>query len=639
MRIKSTTKLLLFSALATAIQFLCINAVLPVMLYSDDYLAELALSGAYNGTTVVTYPFYNLLLIRGVGLLYRIISSIPWLSIFLFSTLIGSCWVIRYSIYSVCTAKRIPLWVAEMAVLCYFFTALFNITSPLTFTLISGVCGTAAVCLTLAAGLTKERRTKNLICSCLMLWLSYVIRADSAKPSLCYFGLVVFLFYIVQPLLNRDPRYVKTIISSILAAAVMLGGCWGLSYANKTLRDNEDAQDISRWNYVRSEQLDFHALSYKTNSSFFESIGWNEEFYDLEEYWYLLDEKCDYDHYRAIVQHSPQKTSNISFVSTIEKTGETLYSFYSSVDLLPLIVLYAVFFLLSILLSFAAEKRKKWLFILFIICATGGCILMLLYLSYIGRLPGRLFRMISITPVACLILTALYLWKLPEQTRERVASSRRLRLLLVFAYVLTEIMMLNIIGTNLPLLILVTLLLGLVLFAGFAVLMPRRFLPFVFALCLGFTLAGCVSLSIFHTRDECTYHLERQQKYISEQSYVASHPDDIFVSSRFITSQLSMLPVRLDLVYSICEDRTNLFYSDDFLLFSDAYDEKLEQAGLDELNIDSYFTDDIYFIGNTEDDETVSLLLDYMRTQYGDSVRAEVCDELDGGVSVYRFRK
>ena len=639
MRIKSSTKLLLLSLLVTAIQFLCIYAVLPVMLYSDDYLVELALSGAYNGTTVVNYPFYNLLLIRGIGLLYRVSSSIPWLSIVLLSTLIGSCWVIRYSAYSVCAAKRIPLWVAELAVLCYFFTAIFCITSPLSFTMISGVCSTAAVCLTLAAGLTKEHRAKSLLCSSLMLWLSYAIRADSAKPSLCYFGLVVFLFYVAQPFLSKDLRYVKTILASILAAAVMLGGCWGLSYANKTLRNTEDAKDISRWNHVRSEQLDFHALSYKTNSSFFESIGWNEEFYELEEYWYLLDEKCDYDHYRAIIRHRPQKTSNVSFVSTIENIGITLYSFSTSVDFLPLIVLYAVFFLISILLSFAEEKSKKWLFLLFSVCVTGGCFLMLLYLSFIGRLPGRLFRMISITPVACLVLIALYLWKMPEQVRGRAASGRWPKLLPVFSFVLTEMMMLNIIGTNLPLLILVTLLLGLVYFAGFSALTPRRFLPIVFSLCFGFTLAGCISLSVFHTRNECTYHLDRQQKYISEQSYVASHPDDIFISSRFITSQLSMLPVRLDLVYSICEDRTNLFYTDDFLLFSDAYDEKLEQAGLDELNIDSYFTDDIYFIGNSEDDETVSLLLDYMKTQYGDSVRAEVCDELDGGVAVYRFQK
>ena len=71
-----------FSIIVTAVQFLLVFFAISFLFHSDEYHAEISLSGDYFGAYTEQYPFINALFARFLILLYRICGAVPWYSVF-----------------------------------------------------------------------------------------------------------------------------------------------------------------------------------------------------------------------------------------------------------------------------------------------------------------------------------------------------------------------------------------------------------------------------------------------------------------------------------------------------------------------------------------------------------------------------
>jgi len=622
------------AVLITALQFLCIHFFFPFMLYGDDLFAETAISGSYSGSQVAIYPFLNMVLVKGLQALYRLLPAIPWYAVSLVASSILSCFAIQFSILSVFRKKGLPLWLAEIVYFILFFISIFYVTIPIKFTYVSCFCGVAAVSLFLSGAFSKEYIGLQFAGSVCFLWLAFLIRPEGGLVGMCFFLLCAVFSILLQARgaqEKKDRRYFFIIATVFLITAIC--GCGLLLTANNAMRDTPDGHRIEEWNTVRSNLLDYHKTSYSTDAEFYESIGWNEEFYELEDDWYLLDDLCDYAHYAAIDHYTITEKEPQSVSSAAISAVKTVFSFVKSAYYAPLVVFCAGLFALGVWLGIRKRREGGLLYLAFIVCAMGGTLLMWLYLAYIGRLVGHVFRICCIPAVICMLLSDVHLHSCTSSDEKGVSALFGWGIAGVFF--LIQVLLL-LFGTGGRQTLLRALAVGSsILFAAAGVYACRKngLLQKILIAVACLVLSFFSSRSIMNVTLDCSEYLVQQEEYVEKLSYATAHPEEILISAR------EYKPIRIDYIYKYNHNTTNLFYSVDFLLYSDAYENKLAINGIESLTVDSYFTDNVYYIKDSDYDETLERLLAYMRTQYGDSVTAEVHAELENGVSVYQFSR
>jgi len=622
------------AVLITALQFLCIHLIVPVLLPNDDLLAETAISGSYSGSQVAVYPFLNMVLVKGLQALYRLLPAIPWYAVILEASLILSCFSIQFSILLVFRKKMLPLWLAEVIYFVFFFISILYVAIPISFTYVSCFCGAAAVSLLLSGAFSKEHMGLQFAGSVCFLWLAFLIRPEGGLIGMCFFLLCTVFSLLLQARGEQEKknrRHFYTIATVFAVTAIC--GCGLLLTANNAMRDTPDGHRIEEWNTVRSNLLDYHKTSYSTDSEFYESIGWNEEFYELQNEWYLLDDQCDYAHYAAIDHYTVTEKAPQSVSHAALSAAKTVVSYVKSIYFAPLLISFAGLFALGVWLGIRKRRQGGLLYLAFIVCAMGGTLLMWLYLAYIGRLASHVFRICCIPAVICMLLSDVHL--LSRTSSDKKGVSALFGWGIAGAFFLIQVLLL-LFGTGGRQTLLRAFAAGSsILFAAAGVYACRKngLLQKILIAVACLVLSVLSARSIMNFSTDCSVYLAQQEKYSEKLRYASAHPEEILISIR------ERSPVRLDYVYTYGRNATNLFYSVDFLLYSDAYENKLAMNGIESLTVDSYFTDNVYYIGDSENDETLELLLAYMRTQYGDSVTAEVHAELENGVSVYQFSR
>lgn len=618
----------------TALQFLFIHLIFPFMLYGDDLFAETAISGNYSGSQVAIYPFLNMVLVKGLQVIYRIIPVIPWYAVLLVASLILSCFAIQFSILSVFRKKGLPLWLAEIVYFILFFICFFYMTIPIKFTYVSCFCGAAAVSLFLSGAFCKEHMGLQFFGSVCLLWLAFLIRPEGGLVGICFFLLSAVFSLLLQARGEQEKKNRRHfIIIATVFAVIAIGGAGLLLTANNAMRDTPDGHRVEEWNAVRSNLLDYQKTSYSTDPEFFESIGWNEEFYELEDNWYLLDDLCDYTHYAAIDHYTITEKASQSVSSAAISAIKTLFSFVKSAYYAPLVVFCVGLFAVGVWLGVRRRRQGGLLYLAFIVCAMGGTLLMWLYLAYIGRLVGHVFRICCIPAIICMLISDMHLLSCTSFDEKGTSAFFGWVIAGVFFLIQVLLLLFGISGRQTLLRVLAAG--SSILFASAGVYVCRK----KNLLQKGLIAVTCILLSVFSARSimnvalDCSEYLIQQEEYAEKLSYVTTHPEEILISAR------EYKPISIDYINKYNHNATNLFYSVDFLLYSDAYENKLAVNGIDSLTVESYFTDNVYYIKDSKYDETLELLLAYMRTEYGDSVKAEVHAELENGVSVYQFSK
>lgn len=135
------------SIIITAIQFLAVFFVISYIFNSDEYLAELSLSGDYYGECAEQYPFINAVLARFLILLYRLFGTVPWYSLMDIVFLFVSFSAIHYSLLTVLLPKKLSLFVIEALYSVVFCIVLLPNLSAITFTLVAVCPAIAGFCL------------------------------------------------------------------------------------------------------------------------------------------------------------------------------------------------------------------------------------------------------------------------------------------------------------------------------------------------------------------------------------------------------------------------------------------------------------------------------------------------------------
>ncbi len=625
----------------TLLCFAAVHIVVPLYFFNpDDRFAMFAISGYYNGVQQTVFPFFNTVFCSFVALLYRAVPTVAWYPLVMEAFVFVSCWSIQYCLMKCAQKKNLPLWAAALVFLVLYFGLLLPMTITITFTMVSTLCGIAGILLLLTNSDMHRALHKIILsaASICLLFFSYIIRSDSGLVCLSFYALTGG--YLVLRWILQKPHLAKDLLLIIICLCLVVGLSLTAALLDYHAKDRADYQACSVWNDRRSDLIDFKELSYQQDPAFFESIGWNEPYYDLVMSWYFADSLCDTAELSAIHQRAQAVNQQTTIGSSIRVMVATLFSLCKTPHFISCFILLLLSSAAYLILALRSERQYRLLQIGFLICALGGMVLMWLYLSYIGRFIGHVFRVCTIPAILLILLAAFRM--LPERSPENAESNKRSVLYGWAAAAIALVLASAIIafGNYLDSRQMRFALLGIAAILAFLLicycahsLFPiRKLRNKLVAYGIVGLLSLCWAVTVYSTGAlDASYPATHLKEQTIEQ-YAIDHPKSVLVSANFVKDKYAFM------VYPEAKP-TNLFIIFDYLKHTEAADHKLSLYGLDELTISSYFEPNVFYIGSTKNDQILDLLLAYMKTEYGENVTATVYCELENGVSVFQFQK
>ena len=621
----------LLSMLCFAVLRLCTNLFIQV----DDILIANGVSGGYDGVPQ-QFPFISATFADILASLYRIFPGVSWYTVFMELLLIFSCAGIHYCILISAFKRDLPCWVAEAAFGAMFFMMLLTMSIPISFTLVAGICGLAASLLLFSVSFSEKvgcSEMIRLLFSAVLLYCSALIRNDCFLVDACFYALTSLFAAVSFTRTKHETAVKKPLRFSVLILAFMLVTIVGGIVTGNVIRKSLNQENIE-WNNGRSWHMDYAVPKYEDAKEIYNSAGWYEGQYKLAHNYYYSDEAFSHDTLTtlnaALKKSSPEKT-----VSTmLKKTAATVFGAFSNLWQIGFAVFSAFSLILFVLCL--ARKRLNWQEILFAVCALGGMVLMWLYLSYRGRFTFHVFRLTTIQAFG--LIFALCFLRFPIQIPKTFHRCNGAWLTIVAFYVSLFAAYALVYHTD-------SRIVKLIFFAGciglfvtvllFALFLYRRSARLRSLLLVGIFGLCCIlpaEVFMYSIAADFSTWRDAADRGVALEQYADEHNDKVFVMSTNNYSRITSFARKT-------EAPVNLFCALDYLRYTDAYYHKLSLNGMDELTVDMYLTDKVFYLGDAENDKVLPILLECLQTKYGDSVAVEIYDELENGAAVFRFYK
>ncbi len=604
----------LFSLGTTFLCFFLIHLFLPTIYPIDDISIMTAINGDYNGECVSYFPFVSNMLRQILGTLYSALPSVAWYPLMMQALLFFSCAAFNYCMVK-CSVKRgLPLWLSQTIFGGVFFAVLAPLCIFISFTMVAGVCGMAAVALVLSTYDSRKLATGEIcafIFSVILITCATMIRDECGMVALCFYALAGGYLLLRQIVDWRKNGDFSRAISLALVLCVLCS-VFGYFAIGKNTEAAVDL-DSARWNARRSELLDYKSLTYSEYPEVYEKAGWNEEYYNLVSAWYLADGDFDTQSLGQILSAQRQQGSKRTLVDAFKTMGSGIVKHLTDIANAPYILFLGI---LAILVVIVIRKQdNKVLNWLLLLCILGGLALMWLYLSYVGRFRYHVLRMTALQ--AIVMLSALVIWCVPADSFVSSVRSKTAWSMMAVFFVSISALMILAYSCDARLLRLGSLA-AFVAIPAVAVLWlawknrkKLRISVLLSGVCL---IAACYLPTALLQYTHCSNHKilnERTLAFQAFEDYAAENPDAVFIHNPLYGHyhpelfNRSVLPI-------------NVFCGRDFLMFTGDYNEKLARNGLENLTVESYFEDEVYFVEFASESEFIPLLLDYMRTQHGD---------------------
>lgn len=620
----------------TLLYLISVYLFVPLAFFNpDDRMAMFAIAGYYNGTEQIVFPFINVVYCGFVGFFYKLFPSVAWYPIIMEAFTVLSCFFLNACLLNFAQRKRYPLWIAEAVCGAVFFGLLLPLWFTINFTTAAIMCAIGAISLLLLAHDATHigKKLFFLALSAVFLFFAYIIRSESGLVGICFYALL--LVYLLLDRRSTAGSFVKKVLPTILCLCIVLSAVVIADTVDSNLKDTEDYRASSRWNSARSALVDFDNFSYEDNPEFFEQLGWSEEYYDLVMAFYFADDKCDTEQLALIHKQAVSEADEASLAGILSNMVQTVLSFalspYYFSFFLALLVLSVIF------VCIALKKKAKLLSLAYLVCTLGGMVLMWLYLTHLGRFVGHVFRVATI-PAILLILCGIG-HMLPERHESAASRPELLGWSIPFIIAISSSILTYAINYSASRILRLSAFGGLTMILFFGTLVaiikyhkPQKRRGYLSCIAVIFTAVCCWALITFTTIgiDPANEKIHQQQVVIEQ--YVLAHPEDVFVSANFVNDKyaFTVFPE---------EKPTNLNIIFDYLKHTNAYHQKMEMNGLADITIAAYFEDNVYYIGQSENDHLLDMLLSYMRKEFGETVQAEAVHVLDQGVSVYQFSR
>lgn len=285
---------LLFSAVVVLVLLLGTWAVLPMVFETNDDLSMMGcLAGAWTGKPEADTVFSLFLWGKIVSFLYIVNAGMPWYTMIFLGLIFLSLTTVCY-----CLTVMFPKWGKSLFCLLYFCVFIYY-SVVLQFTVVSAFCGVAVLSLLLTEKKEKSRRDfilKNVIIS-FFLFFAINIRDQVGYLTLASAAFVICLEVLRYLLKAADRQKLKRMAVSFLVLCAVAGVSLG---AHKIHESRNGWEDFREFNSERVQYIDYLALDYTSNQDLFDRLGWSEDFYNLVNCWFFMDETVNAETFRMI---------------------------------------------------------------------------------------------------------------------------------------------------------------------------------------------------------------------------------------------------------------------------------------------------------------------------------------------------
>ena len=381
--------------------------VMSFMTSDEKGILTSIVSAAAQGRAAAN-TFSNVLFCGLIGLFYRLYPDGHWYTLYHLAAMLASLVILGRCILVKTEKRGWPL----LCGCCLHFlvcAGLFMYSfAKISFTVTPAIVGAASVALVLCrgdAGGRGERAALDVV-SVALLVLCFWQRRSTGLCVLCFWGLAC-AYQLVSLLRSGEPRRFRQMLG--------LGGCIAaaalLIIAGKLVsRTGAYSANSDLWTAESYRSLIMDYLIDDLTEEQFEAVGIPPELSTLLRGWYFMDERITTDAFRELASLYYEANPAESVAEDPAALGDYLAGLYAAVRNDPQMLwrMLCAFALTPIpVLSFLLYSRRSWLEALCAVCALGGALLLNLYLVIEGRFPTRVFLVVILPALVCLLLMAL----------------------------------------------------------------------------------------------------------------------------------------------------------------------------------------------------------------------------------------
>lgn len=381
------------AAISVFLVMLIAGILLPMMFYlNDDVTLRNVMSGAYTGVPEghavnMEYPLTGL-----ISLLYRVIGTVPWFSMFMLGFIWLSATMVLGELAGLTEGRKGMVLTISMGILCASFF-LPNMVS-VHYTVIAAILGGCGLFLT-AIGSGKK--------AVILLVLCYCVRTE------VFFLMLPFLLVVVLWLI-WEKRSVKPLLDVVILAVSVLC-CVGW---NSFMYRSEEWRLFQKFHDSRVQLYDYcDMLPYMENADRYESVGiGKEEYIILDQYALVLEDKADTELLQAASKVYTDKLNEERNIKEYLQFCLTEYYYHTRYTDKPYnYILIGAYLLTAALMIWG----RRWIQMLLLCCMAAGRSIIWLFLIWRGRFPERVY--VSLYFLEIMVLAGMLCAVLTEKSR------------------------------------------------------------------------------------------------------------------------------------------------------------------------------------------------------------------------------
>jgi len=330
---------------------------------NDDSGIEAVVSGIKMGEPSEYLVVINIVLGKILVLLYSNFPNVNWYPIMLYLLHFLSFTIILH-----CILKKKNLMSLSIYLLVFSLFELFLLAN-LQFTTTAAVTGISGMLLVFTYIDSKDLSFYSAI----SMGIIFLVIAGLVRKNILYMILGLSSVYLLIKLIRKPGLRIPVIIA-IIIAIFSLFNIYNNYYYNK------DAQwdFYMGYNQLRGKIIDYPRFEYsKLNKDIYDDVGWSENDVEMFDNWFFADlklysiEKLEY-----VVENIKPEIKNNRIFKTLKEAWNSI-----SLEIRVFTLVFLIFMIMDIIRS-----RNKYLFSVLI-----SSLLIIVYFSFLGRLPDRVF--------------------------------------------------------------------------------------------------------------------------------------------------------------------------------------------------------------------------------------------------------
>lgn len=558
----------------------------------DDYNVMMTLAGEKTGRPYYELTFYSVCLAFVISLFYQATDAVQWYSLFEIAMVYTSISLILARITIASRKHAVPG--AVFGVLAFVFLVIFFLypVQRLQFSSTAALLGAAACAIICTCDFSPSKRkqlAKDLALSVVFLVLCFAERLSAGYCLLAFWLVLLFFSFLRANRIDNSKQVRTRIACAALSAIVCCGAIFSIDYTVRHVGDNANYME---YNQYRADFQDYPHPTYKDGEELYASVGWSEEIYRLASSLSYLDDSINEENLKKIVESEEYAQIQPGIGAALKLAVKQI----TSNDAAKAIVIALGGMFLCFLIQVISLRKQHAQNVRFRLARMATflilAIALVFYLCLEGRFPLRSLQCITF-PLGVIMLFEL----VSLNTTQARLTPPPLN---------TE----NAVET--------------ICHPGASMQLACMMLLLAFG--ASFYLSQGYVKELHVKRDAASI-----QNMQSVESYASRNPDKVFVHDFSITGGSNAY----DPFRTHPGKLTNLIISGGSYTHTGAYNDQLQQNGLEELTGKTLLEEDVYYISK-KSSKQMKYLLDYMESQFG-PVEAKKIEDLSKTTAVYKI--